>query len=161
MSIEVVISGGQAGADQAAWRAAKRFGIKTTGWMPRHFLTEDGPRPEFAELYGAQEHPRDDYPSRTASNIGLADYALLFGNPETPGSRLLRRLAREVMLPVLIVGSPAYRPENVLRALRRYGGVKSLLIAGNRESFAPGIGAWVELYLDELFRQMKETDRVG
>jgi hypothetical protein len=33
-----IISGGQSGADQAAWRAAKAFGIATGGWMPRGFL---------------------------------------------------------------------------------------------------------------------------
>ena len=48
--IDRVISGGQTGADQAGWRAAKASGIPTGGWMPKGFLTEDGPRPEFAGL---------------------------------------------------------------------------------------------------------------
>jgi hypothetical protein len=51
--LDKTISGGQTGADQAAWRAAKAHAIATGGWMPKGFLTEDGPRPEFAELYGA------------------------------------------------------------------------------------------------------------
>lgn len=32
----------------------------------------------------------------------------------------------------------------------------SLNIAGNRESKSPGIGAWVEEYLAEMFRILKE-----
>jgi hypothetical protein len=61
--LDKVITGGQTGADQAAWRVARAFGIPTGGWMPLGFLTEtaDGkgaePHPEFADLYGARETP--------------------------------------------------------------------------------------------------------
>ena len=55
--IERVLSGGQSGADQASWRAAKTHGIPTGGAMPKGFRTEDGPRPEFAERYGAVDGP--------------------------------------------------------------------------------------------------------
>ena len=58
--LERIVSGGQTGADQAGWRAAKALGIATGGWMARRFLTEDGPRPEFRKLYGAVEHPSPD-----------------------------------------------------------------------------------------------------
>jgi hypothetical protein len=37
--IERVISGGQTGADQAGWRAARAAGIPTGGFMPKGFLT--------------------------------------------------------------------------------------------------------------------------
>jgi hypothetical protein len=40
--LERVITRGQTGADQAAWRAAKAFGIPTGGAMPLGFLTETG-----------------------------------------------------------------------------------------------------------------------
>ena len=33
--IDLVISGGQTGVDQAGWRAAKACGIRTGGWMPK------------------------------------------------------------------------------------------------------------------------------
>jgi hypothetical protein len=36
--------------------------------MPRGYLTEDGPRPEFAELYGAAETSSASYPPRTRMN---------------------------------------------------------------------------------------------
>jgi hypothetical protein len=38
--LEKILSGGQTGADQAAWRAARSFGLPTGGWMPLGFLTE-------------------------------------------------------------------------------------------------------------------------
>lgn len=56
MSSIRIISGGQTGVDQAALRAAKRVGLPTGGWMPKGFLVEYDFRPDFAELYGMQEH---------------------------------------------------------------------------------------------------------
>jgi Circularly permutated YpsA SLOG family len=38
--LDRVVSGGQTGADQAGWRAARAVGLATGGWMPYGFLTE-------------------------------------------------------------------------------------------------------------------------
>jgi hypothetical protein len=51
--LECVISGFQTGADIAGIFAARDHGIPAGGAVPRGFLTEDGPRPDYAELYGA------------------------------------------------------------------------------------------------------------
>ena len=75
-AIRKVWSGGQTGVDQAAWRAAKSLGIDTGGVMPKGFLTHDGPRPHFAELYGAEEDASADYASRTERNVQLTDFTL-------------------------------------------------------------------------------------
>jgi hypothetical protein len=80
-----VVSGGQTGADQAGWRAARAFGIPTEGSMPLGFLTEEGPRLEFAELYGAVEIPTADYPAQTRRNATLADATVWFGSTDTSG----------------------------------------------------------------------------
>ena len=74
-----IVTGGQTGADQAGWRVARAFGIATGGWMPLGFLTEDGPRPEFAELYGAMEMPTASYRARTERNVRDSDATLWFG----------------------------------------------------------------------------------
>jgi len=90
--LERVISGGQTGADQAAWRAARRHphrGLDAPG-----FQTEDGPRPEFARQFRAEEHPSDRVPdlrttpdnarvenaARTVSNVLAADGTLIFAS---------------------------------------------------------------------------------
>jgi hypothetical protein len=83
LAIERVIGGGQTGADQAGWRAAHAAGIATGGSMPRGFLTEQGPRPEFAEMFGAVELDSPDYPPRTRANVCDSDGTLVFGNPAT------------------------------------------------------------------------------
>jgi hypothetical protein len=59
--LERAVGGGQTGADQAGWRVAQAYGIATGGWMPRGFLTEDGPRSNFADRYGARELPTSSY----------------------------------------------------------------------------------------------------
>ena len=161
--IERVISGGQTGADQAGWRAAKRFGIPTGGWMPKGFLTEDGPRPEFANLYGALEHKSPDYAPRTARNVEAADAVILFGNPYSPGGKLTMSLACGANIDFMTIASGKFcRAEEAAKWV--VGGtaedvVRSLLVAGNRESKSPGIGAWVEDYLCELFRLLGRVER--
>jgi hypothetical protein len=93
--IEKILGGGQSGADQAGWRAARAFGITTGGAMPKGFLTEEGPRPEFAELYRAVVLPTASYPHRTERNVRDSDGTLWFGDPATPGGRpRSRRAAR-------------------------------------------------------------------
>lgn len=171
-SIERVISGGQTGADQAGWRAAKSAGIPTGGWMPKGFLTEDGPRPEFAELYGAREHPSKEYPPRTRDNVILGCVLIWFGDPKSPGGRLTFRVAQEKGIAFRYkVEDPAseWAPDPVARhVLNAFDQIKrhfprmpasdrSIVIAGNRESSNPGIGTWVEAHLAEMFQIMKET----
>jgi len=157
--IERVISGGQTGADQAGWRAAKRFGIETGGWMPKNFKTEDGLHCEFAKLYGATEHRSASYRDRTISNIGLADMTLLFGDTGSPGSRLLIREAMDINHPVFNIKSRmTMPPSHAGAAILRWGKVKSLNIAGNRESSHPGMGIWTEDYLCELFRYLGHNE---
>jgi hypothetical protein len=85
--LERVVSGGQAGADQAGWRAARASGIATGARMPESFLTEAGPRPEFAEMFGAVEMPGGGYPERTRANARDSDATAWFGDPDSPGSR--------------------------------------------------------------------------
>jgi hypothetical protein len=82
-----VVSRGQTGADQAGWRAARAFGIPTGGWMPRGFLTEEGSRPEFAELFGAFEMPTPDYRARTEQNVRDSDATVWFGDVTTQCAR--------------------------------------------------------------------------
>jgi predicted Rossmann-fold nucleotide-binding protein len=85
--ITMVISGGQTGADQAGWRAAEACGIPPGGWMPRGFLTEDGPQRWFANVYGAREMPTASYPARTVQNVRDSDGTIWFGSTDSPGAR--------------------------------------------------------------------------
>lgn len=80
LMLEKIVTGGQSGADLAGWYAAKAHGIPTGGAMPRGFLTEDGPRPDYAELFGAVELPTDSYRARTVRDVADSDGTLWFGD---------------------------------------------------------------------------------
>jgi hypothetical protein len=171
--IERIISGGQTGADQGAWRAAKAAGIAVGGWMPKGFLTEAGPRPEFAELYGARELDAGcpptlagQYRERTRRNMANAQALLWFGDDSSPGGRLTIGCCHAEDKPldrVFLTDPDMPLPVDVAAWIRGiepapYGSpIKVLNVAGNRESKAPGIGAWVERYLSEVFRLLREA----
>jgi hypothetical protein len=152
--LEKIISGGQTGADQAAWRAAAACGIATGGWMPKGFLTEDGNRPEFATLYGACEMPTAAYPPRTRQNAQDSDATLWFGQTDTPGAHTTidacRQLGRAYML---VVPGQTIKPSQVAAWIGEHS-IRILNVAGNRESKAPGTGQNVERFLTELFHQL-------
>jgi hypothetical protein len=164
--LERVITGGQTGADQAGWRAARARGIVTGGWMPMGFRTEgrvlddgsvaaDESHPEFARLYNARASESLEYRQRTRANVRESEAVVWFGDTRTRGGLLTLGLARIVGIPALVVdlgedGTPTPSPEHLVGWLKAES-VRILLVAGNRESNQPGIGAWVEAYLLETF----------
>jgi Circularly permutated YpsA SLOG family len=155
--LEQIISGGQTGADQAAGRPAVACGLATGGWMPQGFLTEEGPRPEFADLYGAIEMPTSDFRLRTEQNVRDSDATLWFGSTDTPGAKTTLNAVAGMNWPRMIV-----KPGDLIRAsavaawLARNSGIKRLNVAGNRESKAPGIGDQVEQFLVAVFRRFRD-----
>jgi hypothetical protein len=147
-----ILSGGQTGSDQAGWRAAKASGLPTGGWMPYGFLTEDGPRPEFRELYDANEMPTPDYAARTWQNAMEASATIWFGNLDSPGAITTHRAALHHGRSVFDVVEGT-TPSEVVRWLEM-NGFRSLNCAGNRESSNPGIGERTERFLLAVFHQL-------
>lgn len=78
--LELVMSGGQTGADQAGLRIAQQFGIPTGGWMPSDWQTEGGPRPEFQQLYGMKCLHHGGYKERTEANVRLSNGTIRFAS---------------------------------------------------------------------------------
>jgi hypothetical protein len=148
-----ILSGGQSGADQAGWRAARAAGIPTGGSMPRGFLTEDGPRPEFAELYGAVDLQSPTYPPRTRKNVEDSDATVWFGNPLTMGGVETGHACETARKPLLVIVPGVTRPSDLAAWIIK-SNIRTLNVAGNRESRSPGIGAKVERFLAEAFRQL-------
>lgn len=172
--IERVISGGQSGADQAGWRAAKAAGISTGGYMAPDFLTEDGERPEFAETYGAKDWPElaltiaEGYRERTRANVRDADATIIFTTDEkSRGTVLAYNTAFRFGKPNVVVKvDPAdlnptriehVRPMAMAKWLQKHD-VKVLNVAGQRESGAPGIGDFVERYMSAVFHYLNEGE---
>ena len=168
--IEKVISGGQSGADIAGIRAAFRFGIPTGGWAPKGWLVERrggrGSEPcknlrdfgliECPDPGGDPWEPRWQYEAacyraRTARNAADADATLWFGRGDTRGFEATQREVRRSGNRFWTVIDPDYDPSKIVMLLTQFTD-RVINVAGNRESKSPGIGAWVESYLCEVFR---------
>jgi hypothetical protein len=164
MPLARVISGGQTGADRAALAAARAAGIATGGWMPDGFRAHDGLHPEFAELYGVRETPSRRYPPRTALNVKQSDATLRFATDwDSPGEVLTLALCEQYDRPHFeVTPGDGTLPAAVAEWITAHG-VRVLNVAGNAERTSPGIQAWVEEFLGEVFAllRLEQLDRPG
>jgi hypothetical protein len=148
--LEKIITGAQTGADQAAWRVAQAFGVQTGGWMPRGFLTADGPRPEIAQQHGAAEMPTESYSARTEQNVRESDATLWFGETATSGAQATVGACRSFGKPcMLIYPAASFEPEHVSQWTAECQ-IRTLNVAGNREADEPGIGDRVQRFLEQV-----------
>jgi hypothetical protein len=152
--LDKIISGGQTGADQAAWRVARAFGVPTGGWMPKGFLTEDGPRPEFAGLHGAAEMPTDSHPARTEQNVQDADGTVWFGETTTSGARETVEACHRHGKPCMPVYPGASFEPSQVAAWVVENTIRTLNVAGNRETEESGIGDRVEQFLGQVLHEL-------
>lgn len=146
-----IISGGQTGADQGGLEAGKELGIKTGGWAPYGWKTEDGPQRSLLESYGLKMCPDPGYPARTRRNVEEADLTILFGKSSSPGSAMTIGFCTALGKPFAV--NPL---AGMLRILLEKHKVKVLNVAGNRESKSPGIQDYTRRLLLETFRGKEE-----
>ena len=168
--ITKIISGFQTGADIGAILAAKDCGIDTGGRIPKGFLTEDGPRPEYATFYGAVETARSDYKQRTAANVVTSQCTLWIGTIYTPGYFCTFDATRRLVRPFLHVGNPRdpmwrAEPWIVLDWIEKnehsYLNNCIINVAGNRESTNPGIEEFTYKYIKELIEYQRSRSPSG
>ncbi|WP_165071973.1 YpsA SLOG family protein [Paludisphaera rhizosphaerae] len=153
--LERVVSGGQTGVDQAALRAAKAAGLATGGWMPLGFLTEDGRRPDMADAYGMKAARTPDSPTRTRMNAKDSSATIWLGPTGCAGWVATAAAVRRYGRPMLVVEPGVTTPRMVADFLTA-NRVRTLNIAGPRESTSPGIGERAEAFLARLFRMLAQ-----
>lgn len=147
--MERIVSGGQTGVDRAALEVALALGIPHGGWCPAGRRAEDGPIPR---RYQLRETPGGDYAQRTLWNVRDSDATLVlvlggYGG----GTGLTVRAARLSGKPCLVVDLQQIAlPGSVADWVREHG-VRTLNVAGPRESQRPGIGA---LAMDFLLKEL-------
>lgn len=151
----MLVSGGQAGADRAGLDWAIENGIRHGGWCPRGRKAEDG---VLAGCYLLQETPTASYLQRTEWNVRDSDATLIFtlSDKLDGGSKRTGAFADKQGKPWLHV-RPGVHPKFVARFLTRYA-VKTLNVAGKRESSAPGIGALVREVLTRAISKQEGQD---
>ncbi len=150
MTVRRIVSGGQTGVDRAALDVARALGIACGGWCPRGRRAEDGRIPD---RYPLRETESRDYATRTRLNVRDSDATLVLtrGAP-TGGTRLTVDVAVFAGRPVLVIDLDGDR-EAGLDAARRWLAetpVRTLNVAGPRESTAPGIYAEAADFLRRL-----------
>lgn len=159
--ITKIISGGQTGADQGGLLAGLFLGLTTGGWAERSWKTEDGTDRELLESYGLKPCAFPGYGPRTAKNVADSDGTVLFGMTDSVGSFKTQQCCLEQKKPILMlrwyskhptgweIVSFKTRKDLMLEWIERCG-IRTLNVAGNRESINLGIGAVVTEFLVEV-----------
>lgn len=146
-------SGAQTGADQAGLFTGKYLGFQTGGWMPKGWITLDGPRPDFAELYGVMEHESPKYPPRTYQNVKETDATIRFYTKQnSPGELCTLRAINQYKKYHFDIDLRNPPPHEQLVKFLMDHKVETLNVAGNAERTSPGIYQNTARY---LFRALK------
>jgi hypothetical protein len=151
--IEKIISGGQTGVDRAALDAALRLDIDCGGWCPLGRWAEDG---EIAELYPLRETESPDPAERTSLNVSETDGTLVLADEGLDdGSMLTVELAQKLGKSCLIFDFKGKGQVSDVRDWVVRDEIKTLNVAGCRESTSPGIYELSLGFLTELFGSLK------
>lgn len=142
--ITTIISGAQTGGDQGGLEAAKRLGLITGGLIPKGFRTDNGPKPEFAEMYGIEEDSSSSYPPRTEKNVLRGTGTVIVGDLNSTGCKLTKSLCIRHNRPWLHIYWDSKTPftsleQSLFRGFILSNRILVLNVAGNRESKNPGL----------------------
>jgi hypothetical protein len=122
------------------------FGLVECGDPP-------GPTPDPSDGQLWREWVARCYPPRTRANVSDSHATIWFGSTESRGFRTTHdaALARGQGYPFMVVFGGLTRP-SVVRDWIATHRPRTLNVAGNRESTAPGIAVRVEEFLGQVFR---------
>ena len=147
-----IISGGQSGVDRAALDFALQNGILCGGWCPKGRKAEDG---RIDEKYPLKETVDGSYNTRTKLNVEHSNATLIFLKKlPDKGTLLTIKFAEEFNKPVLEVNLSDDQKQNVqsVNAWLQDHNIKTLNIAGSRESNSPGIYNDSLRFLEQLLK---------
>ena len=148
--METIISGGQTGADRAALDFAIARRIENGGWCTRGRLAEDG---TISERYQLAETPNFDWAQRTEWNVRDSHGTVIISiAPELAGgSKQTAEFAAKYQKPCLHLsrerdGDDAARKLSEFLATHP---IKTLNVAGPRESEEPDVGVFLRQVLEQ------------
>ena len=168
LPVQVVVSGGQTGADRGGHDAALAVGLPIDGYCPKGRKAEDGTIPE---QYTLTETGTEDYGERTNLNAQETTATLLLAfhdidDNERSGTGKTLRVARKAGKRTLCVNLAKVGEANydrvayqVFQWLRRHK-VIALNVAGPRESKAPGLQAAVAKFLTMVLGVEVDAEKV-
>lgn len=158
--LEKIISGGQTGVDRAALDVAINNNITVGGWCPQGRIDELGKIPEkynqLKEISGLFPNDKENYDARTKKNITDSDGTLIIV-PELPlpstikdGTLLTIEEAARQQKPYVLI---SLSEDNIGKCLEwlKENEIRTLNIAGPRESTCPGIYEACSSFLENFF----------
>lgn len=158
-----IISGFQTGADIGGIKAAKKLGIETGGYIPKGYITENGKRPDYKDLYNAIEHSSPNYLGRTLKNVLISDCTIIFDYMQSSGSKKTKYFCKVNNKPYLYLTAKDIDSEKatqkILEFLKDFSTDVVINIAGNRESVADKLEKKVEKIIISAFEIFYENSR--
>lgn len=138
-----IVSGGQTGADRGGLDAAIEMDVDYCGWVPLGRRAEDGRVPD---IYKLSECRQDGYKLRTEINVAFCSGVVIFTyGPLTGGSKLTYEFAVKQGKPWMWIDLNNQGEYGaVIAQFITDNSIRYLMVAGNRESKAPGIHAQVK-----------------
>jgi hypothetical protein len=143
-----LVSGGQTGVDRAALDVALERGFPCGGWCPRGRKAEDG---RLSPRYPLQETLTESYAERTEKNVCDSDATLILGyGPAAGGTQQTIEFAAQHQKPCLVIDLSGSVDLALLREWLQNNAVRTLNVAGPRESEAPGIYGQAQTLVRQL-----------
>jgi hypothetical protein len=152
-----IISGGQTGVDRAALDFAIQHGFEHDGWCPHGRLAEDGVIPP---VYHLSETDSAEYEERTGKNVLDSDATLIVARDRelSGGTAFTKTCAEQQGRPLLVIceRDGVVAGAASLSKFLKQNKVRTLNVAGPRESQAPGLDKFVrELLVASLGTKLK------
>jgi hypothetical protein len=139
-----IVSGGQTGVDRAALDFAIQHGFEHGGWCPLGRVAEDGVIPP---VYRLRATDSPEYDERTEKNVVDSDATLIVVRERelSGGTSFTKTCAEQHGRPLLVIRETEglVQGATALSKFLRRNEVRTLNIAGPRESQAPGLGKFV------------------
>ncbi|MCI0591266.1 MAG: putative molybdenum carrier protein [Gammaproteobacteria bacterium] len=144
------MSGGQTGVDRAALDVALELNIPCGGWCPKGRRAEDGMIPL---RYPLRETASIEYECRNEWNVRDSDASLILICGELEGGTALTvEFAKNWGRPYLVVDLDGQcEPQRIRGWLERHR-IRSLNVAGPRESKVPGINQHAAAFLRKVLQ---------
>ncbi len=152
--IQSLVSGGQTGVDRAALHVALELEIPCGGWCPRGRRAEDGRIPAKFPL---KESTSRNYAVRTRLNVEESDGTLILSRGKlTGGTALTESIARQSQKPCLVIDLMAEFDAQPVEEWIAENRIRTLNVAGPRESQQVGIFDQACEYLREFIKLTAE-----
>lgn len=156
-----IISGGQTGADRAAFDFALENKIEIGGFIPKNRHAEDG---KISEKYPNLQETASENPSeRTELNVKNSDATLILSHGALAGgSRLTKKFAEKHRKPFLHIDFSSLKMDEAVEKANKWLDsiiCENLNIAGARASEDALIYEKTRVFLEKIFLPRTDTNK--